>query len=302
MSDGIKSVTSHAWDHDPQARSREYSKKQTGLSVEQPPASIYASSIASLNPTIEQKSIAAPVSTKISVFDKASDWVKDKWNSFLGFAGIRKPPVDLPASHRTHTPKTAEHTISDIEEDFTYLDTTDPLKTMLILLVKQGHLREEQALLLQEKIRAGQLDLKQIHNEHSKIQAQLALVSKDYKTLEKVNVAVTVGQVISGFVSAATTVAFAATIATGGAATPLLVVVGAFNAVTYGAKAVYTWFKGRTEGKLNDLQKEMLSRSGKREDLQFQLRVSVKDMRTILNTLIGLAENGSSLLAAQYGK
>ena len=301
---------------DPQTRSNQYLlKKQTLNSVEQISSSLYATTIMSLNPSVERSSSIAATSsvnkkTKAGVLDDIGDWfkdkwdwVKDKWNTLLEKVGIKSPPSIT--EHRSKRAKITErHSPYDIEEDFKYIDisTTDPLKVMLAVLVRQGHLREEQTFLIQQKVLQMQDDMKVIHEERMELQAQLALVSKREGVLEKVGVSVTVAQVLTGVVTAGAVVATAATVATGGAAAPVLLVVGVLDGVLAGAQAFNTWYKGDTKEKMDKIQGEMLTRHAKREELQFQLKVDVKDMKKILTSIGGQAEIGSSILAAQYGK
>lgn len=310
---------------DPKERSNNYLKKKQAAQIEQPCP--YASSITSLNPAstdMKTEGIQAVNSrpVKRGVFDSIKDWVsdtvenikdwvsdkadwiKDKWNSFLEFVGIRSPTTTSSRDPSKRAKIMDRHSRLDLEEDFKYLDiaTMDPLRVMLAILVKQGELREEQALLIQQKVLLAQEDLKDLHDERMKLNAELALVSERSGVIEKANVVLTVGQVIAGILATAAVVAGAATIATGGAAAPFLVVTGALNGVVHGGKAFTTWYKGTTDEKLNKLQAEMLTKTSKRDEYQFQLKVDVKDMKRILWSLSGHAETGSSILSAQYGK
>lgn len=328
--EGIKSGRANPYDTDPQARSDNYLKKKQTVQIEQP--SPYASSITSLKPVsndMKTENIQAVnakpktrsvfdnvkdwISDKVEVVkdwvsdkvDSIKDWVSDKWNSFLEFVGVRTPATTTTARDPSRRAKIMERRSPlDIEEDFKYIDfsTTDPLRIMLAILVKQGELREEQALLIQQKVLLMQEDLKDLHDERMKLNAELALVSERSGVLETANVVLTVGQVAAGVLATAAVVAGAATIATGGAAAPFLVVTGVLNGVVHGGKAFTTWFQGETNEKLNKLQADMLMKAAKREECQFQVKLSLGDLKRVLAALSGNSETGNSVLAAQSGK
>lgn len=241
-------------------------------------------------------------------FQSMGSWFSEKWDSLLVTIGLRTSYIS-PERDRTRRARIMERKSPlEIDDDFKYLDlsTVDPLKAMLALLVRQGELREEQAFLIQQKILLMQEDLKDLHDERMRIHAELALVDKHYGVIEKVSIGITAAQVVAGVVSTAAVVAGAATIATGGAAAPatipLLVVSGVLDGVVGGAQALNTWFRADSKEKLDRLQGQMLSRTSLREEMQFLLKVDVKDMRKVLGSLTGQAEIGSSLLSAQYGK
>lgn len=231
-------------------------------------------------------------------------WVSEKWDSFLITIGFRRPPISTERDRAARARITERRSPVEIEDDFKYLDiaTTDPLKVMLALLVRQGELREEQAHMITQRILLMQEDLKDIHNERMHIQGELALINKRNEMIEKVTIGITVAQVLSGMVSTAAVVAGAATIATGGAAAPFLIVTGVLAGVVSGAQGVNTLLKADSQEKLDKVQADMLVRTAKRDEIQFQLKIDVKDMKKILGSLTGQAEIGSALLAAQYGK
>lgn len=306
--EGIKQKESN-WDLAQRAHFDQYVKKQTPMQAEQT-QSYYANSIRSLNSenhkhTEKIESVGLKEQKK-GFFDPLTDWIKDKWNSFLEFIGVRKKTADnsIERDRKTKAKILQRHSPLDIEDDFKYLDITtmDPLKVMLAILVKQGKLQEEQVSLIQQKILLYQDDLKSLHDERMKVHAQLALIDKRSNVLEKVDVVVSVGQVIAGIASTAGVVATAATIATGGAAAPLVIVMGVVNGAIYGFQAFNTWLRADTKEKMGKLQGEMLTKTGKQDGLQFQMKVDVKDMKRVLSALTGQAEIGSSLLSAQYGK
>lgn len=311
--DRIQSNSMRSWEYsDAQVRSEAYLKKNAKITPEHSPA-FYASSVQSLTPSLETSKVGQVDSSKTmglsnqkkGFWSNTWEWVKNKWNSFLEIIGIRKPAVQSTERDRSMRTKILERNSSiDIEEDFKYLDiaTTDPLKVMLALLVKQGELREEQAFLIQQKILLVQEDLKDIQDQRNVVQAELALVHKRAGIIEKVNVGVTVGQVIAGVASTASVVASAATIATGGAATPLLIITGVVEGVVTGAQALNAWLRTDTKEKMDKLQGEMLKRNEEREGMQFLLKVDVKDMKKILHSIAGHADMGSMILSAQYGK
>lgn len=240
-----------------------------------------------------------------NVFEKTWDWLKDKWNSFLEFIGIRKTTPKSIERDRSRTAKPIErNSPSEIDEDFKYLDITtmDPLKAMMILLVKQGDLRQEEAAVIYQRVLNMQHSLKDIQDERMKIHAEIALVGKRSGLIEKVDVALNAAQIIAAVTSSAMVVATAATIATGGAAAPLLVVTAVFNGVVHGAKAFNAWLKGDTKEKTDKLKAEMLQKNAEREDCQFQIKLNVDDVKNALTSLTSLSDIGSSLLATQYGK
>lgn len=315
----IERIGSKSWEYEPENRSNQYLKKQANSGLGAQP-SLYSSSLLSLKPTtetipsIETSSKIEPKSKSVlngawnwvtEGFSTAGQWTQDKWDSFLVTLGFRKAQNDGHSEHQRARARIQERRSPlDIEEDFKYLDLSavDPLKVMLALLIRQGELHEEQAFLVQQKILLMQEDLKDIHNQRMEIQAELVLVGKHNAMIEKVTIGITAAQVISGMVSTAAVVAGAATIATGGAAAPFLVVTGALGGVVAGAQAVNTWLRADSKDKLNKLQAEMMARNAKRDEFQFQIRVDVKDMKKILNALTGHAEIGSALLSAQLGK
>lgn len=205
--DRIKSHIGPVWD-DPQARSNQYLKKNAKTASETQ-ASFYASSIQSLTPSVEKAQAIQLDTSKSSglnnqkkgFWNSAWDWVKNKWNSFLEIVGLRKPTVQATERDRNLRTKILQRNSPvDIEDDFKYLDmtTVDPLKVMLAILVRQGELREEQAFLIQQKILLRQEDLKDWHDKDKEIHAELAMINKRGDILEKVNIGVTVAQVISG--------------------------------------------------------------------------------------------------------
>lgn len=293
---------------DQQERSNDYLKNHP----QQIPLSSFASSIVSLsNPSVEplkeQKESGSKISStkKSTVLDNVWDWVTDKWDSFLEIIGVKKNPVGSTERDRSKRLKILQgNSALDLQEDFKYLDisTMDPLKVMLAVLVRQGELRQEQAALIQQKILLMQEDLKDLHLERMHVQAELALISKRAGFIEKISIGVTAAQVLAGMLATASVVAGAATIATGGGATPFLVATGVLNFAVAGGRALNTWWAGDTREKLEKLQGEMLMKNAVRDEFQFQLKVDVKDMKNILTALEGHAEIGSSILAAQYGK
>ncbi len=298
------------WEQDnAQERSNAYLKKHAATPLENVQPSIYASSISSLNSNVQPiktDALSAPLKKKdVGVLDNAVGWIKDKWNGFLKSIGINFFVTDPTTRERSAKAKILDrHSPLDIEDDFKYLDITtmDPLKVMLAILVRQGELREEQAFLVQQKVLLMQEDLKDLHLQRMELKAELALISKREGVIEKVTIGVTAAEVVSGLISTAAVVAGAATIATGGAAAPFLVVTGILGGVVAGAQAITTWIKGDTKAKLDKLQGEMVLRNGKRDECQFQMKIDVKDMKKILNSLTGHAEIGSTILSAQYGK
>jgi hypothetical protein len=246
---------------------------------------------------------------KAGFFDTIIEWIKDKWNSFLEFIGVRKPAAKTIEKDRTKRAKIQErHSNLDIEDDFKYLDITlmDPLRVMLAVLVKQGELREEQVLLIQQKILHMQEDLKELHEQRMKIHADLAEVGKRAGVLDKVGIVITVGQVIGGIALTAGVVAGAAAIATLGAAAPAAAIIGVvaaiLNGITYAFKAFHTWLTADTKEKMDKLQGEMLTKTAARDEMQFQMKADVENMERIFKDLIGHSETGSALLSAQYGK
>ncbi|MBN9378247.1 MAG: hypothetical protein BGO14_06230 [Chlamydiales bacterium 38-26] len=240
-----------------------------------------------------------------NVFEKTWDWLKDKWNSLLEWIGIRKATPKSIERDRSRTAKPIErNSPSEIDEDFKYLDITamDPLRAMMILLVKQGDLRQEEAAVIYQRVLNMQQSLKDIQDDRMKIHAEIALVGKRSGLIGKVDVALNAAQIIAAVTSSAMVVATAATIATGGAAAPLLVVTAVFNGVVHGAKAFNAWLKGDTKEKTDKLKAEMLQKNAEREDCQFQIKLHVDDVKNALTSLTGLSDIGSSLLATQYGK
>lgn len=280
---------------------QDYVKKSEAVAIESTVRSTALKSNTSQVQSEAKKITSPPKEEKKSIFSRAWGWVKDKWNSFLEFVGIRKPAVQAIERDRTKRARIRENHSTRDEEEFKYIDLSnvDPLKVMIAILIRQGELKEEQALLIKQKILLMQEDMKDLHTERMQIHAELALVGKRAGVIEKVSVGVTVGQVIAGLISTATVVASAATIATGGVASPLLLVTGVLNGILYGAQAVNTWLRGDTKEKMNKLQGDMLSRTATRDEFQFQLKVDVKDMRKILGAIINHAETGSAVLAAQ---
>ncbi|MBS4171561.1 MULTISPECIES: hypothetical protein [unclassified Neochlamydia] len=233
------------------------------------------------------------------------DWIKEKWSFFSGSSKGSKPAEKIMEREYSSPAKPlARPSFKEIDEDFKYVDITvmDPLKAMLAILVKQGELRQEQATLINQQILHRQQDLKALHAERMQIQAELALIGKRSGVLEKVSVGLTVTQALGGIASAAMVVATAATIATGGAAAPLMFVTGVFNGMAGAGQAFNTWLKGDTKDKLNKLQGELLARTSQRDEYQFQLKVDVQEIKKALVSLISHAEMGSGLLSAQYGK
>lgn len=282
---------------------QDYVKKSEAVAVKQ------AAKTTALNLRSSQKqpenSPSATSKQDNGFFQKIWKWVKEKWDSFLEIIGVKKPTVNATERDRSKRLRILQaNSAVDSEDDFKYLDITkmDPLKAMLVVLVKQGKLTEQQAWLVQQKILLKQEDLKDLHLERMKIQADLALISKRYGLIEKVSIGVTAAQVLAGVASTASVVAGAATIATGGAAAPLFIVVGVLNAVISGGQALNTWWKGDTKDKLDKMQGEMLEKNAIRDEYQFQLKVDVKDMQFILKTLTGHADMGAMVLSAQYGK
>lgn len=299
-------------------RSNDYLKKKGSCAVEHVSA-FHLSTLSSLKPQIEVDKIdsikkADDISKqkKASVsdwfketFEKVTDWFQEKWNDFLVFIGARDPKIKTVERDRSNRARIMERTsMHEIDEDFKYLDITtmDPLKAMIALLVKQGELRQEQAELIYQKVLLMQEDMKDLHHEKMKIQAELAVIGERSGVIQKVNVGLSVAQTITSVASAAMVVATAATIATGGVAAPLLVVTAVFNGLLSGGKAFHAWLKGDVKEKMDKLESEMLKKSAAGEQCQFQIRLQVSDVKNALNSVAGLSEIGSSLLSSQYGK
>lgn len=237
-------------------------------------------------------------------FEKTWDWIKEKWNSFLEFIGVRSSykPQERDRTNRVKILERKSPNEIDEEGDFKYLDftNTDPLKAMIAILVQQGILRQEQAFLITQKILLGQEDLKDAQAERIQLQAELAVIDKRSGILEKIKIGTTAAQILGFIASAVGVIAGAATVATGGTLSGSLAVVTlVFNGLVGGAQAGNTWLKGNTKQQMEQLQAKYIRKSADRDTIQFQLKVDLKDIKKIFSMLTAHAEIGKALIDGQ---
>jgi hypothetical protein len=254
-----------------------------------------------------ESSKAAPVEKEEKgFFTKVWDWVKDKWNSFLEFIGVRSSQPLTTERDRSNRSKILQRTSphEDLKDDFKYIDITnmDPLKAMIHILVKQGQLRQEEAFLLTQRILLMQEDLKDLHHERMFIHAEIEAVDKKMGTLNKWGVAFSIAQVL-GLIASVASVAISAAsvVVTGGATAPLAIAITGFNVANGGLTTANTWMKGSTKEKQNELHGKYGAMDDKRKDLQYVIKFNMKDMKNALESLANHAETGTNLIAAaQY--
>lgn len=276
--------------------------KYESMKVREIPKSTHIDSLNISQKKNNKSQIPAVTDVKQSVFSDAWDWVKNKWNSVLVYMGIRNPYVAPERDRSIRTKILERKSPNEIDEDFKYLDIAnmDPLKVMVAILVQQGLLRNEQAFLVSQKVLLEQEDLKDAHGEKIQLQAELAVIDKRFGILEKVQIGTTGAQVLSFIATAAGVVAGAATIASGGVlAGPIAAVTLVLNGVVGVAQAGNTWLKGDTKKKMDELQSKHIRVNADRDNIQFQLKVDIKDIKKIFNTLTHHAEIGKALIDAQ---
>jgi hypothetical protein len=253
----------------------------------------------------ESKIVVSAVEASSKV-NSAWSWIRDKWNSFLVEIGVKKAtPQTVEKSKSVAKAKIKDkEIIEEIEEEFQYIEVsqTDPLKAMIDILVRQGIIRQEEAHLLTQKLLQAQSCLKDIHKERMEYKAEIAVLNKKGKTIQKVNVGLTAAQVLGFILSGLSVVAYAATLATGGTAAPIAIVLNVANGIVGGAQAFNTYQKGSNKEAMDKLQSKMLSNNSKKDELQFIMKMDVKELKRALDAVTSYAEMGQMIIASQYGK
>lgn len=238
-----------------------------------------------------------------SFFSKGTAPVEASQTSDDKTTSIPNRPVLAPADHAAmdkvlkEMKEVNKQTQKTNEEHLDSQNDSKAFVAILMLLVaslkKQADIRQKVSLDSKDKVFELQEDVQKLHEQRMKLNKEINELGK------RLGISGTISTFLNGasiVVTGYVLIAGAATLATGGALSPLLAIPGALANL---ARAGNTAYKGYYEHKLENHRAESFVKNEKEDLVKFQITVSLDEMKIAMNAVKDNWETLSKILRNQ---